>query len=381
MPLVSIKALVVLAMIANPLVVLGQIFLYVGMARFLNKKEKRSGLVTGFVVFLLLYYYFIFANNDISARTFVLTAALAAILFMTASILFLNKDRLISSSANLTALVFLVYGCFSAMRICWVLISPPIQSYSDQGLLLELSFIVPIVASLLWTFGFIIMMNQRLNGQNREEADKLHRIFNTSPDAAMISRLSDGSIVDVNAGFLAISGYTRAELIGNTTIGISVWHNSADRERFIKELEDKGNCESLDAIFQRKDGSLLTGSISAKILQLQTIPHIVSVVHDITKRMQAEETLRESEELYRSILNASPDDITITDLRGSILVISPAAKRMFGYESEYDRFVGSQVVDYIVPEDWARARSNIMNMINGGQTGPNEYLGVRNHWC
>lgn len=41
------------------------------------------------------------------------------------------------------------------------------------------------------------------------------------------------------------------------------------------------------------------------------------------KRVEA--ALRESEERYRSILNASPDDITITDLKGRILMVSPAA--------------------------------------------------------
>ena len=90
---------------------------------------------------------------------------------------------------------------------------PAIQSYSDQEFFLYLSYIVPIVTSLLWTFGFIIMVNQRLNEENREEKEKMQLIFNTSPDAAMISRLLDGTIVEVNAGFLTMSGYTRAEVI------------------------------------------------------------------------------------------------------------------------------------------------------------------------
>ena len=134
---------------------------------------------------------------------------------------------------------------------------------------------------------------------------------------------------------------------------------------------------TLNLFSNAKTGAYLTGNISAKIITIHGVAHIVSVVHDITKSKQIEEAIRESEELYRSILNASPDDITITDLQGFIHVISPAAKKMFGYEPEYDLFLGSQLLDYIIPEDRERAKSNIIRMLKGDYAGPNEYHGVR----
>ena len=79
----------------------------------------------------------------------------------------------------------------------------------------------------------------------------------------------------------------------------------------------------------------LLGMISARIITIHSVPHIISVIRDITESKRAEEALIESEEKYRSILNASPDDITITDLEGIILMVSPAAKSMFGYEPEF----------------------------------------------
>lgn len=377
MPMVAIKRLELFARVANPLIVLGLIFLYVGIIKFLNEKENRGVLFLIFIGFLLPYYYFMFVYNDISSRTFVGTIVLALLSFMTAFKLFIKKDRLISGSASFTAIIFLTYGLFSIARTIVVIFSPPIQAYSDQQLIVELSFIIPIITSLLWTFGFIIMLNQRLNAENREEKEKLQLIFNTSPDAAIISHLTDGFIVDVNAGFLLMSGYARAELIGNTTININVWHKLEDRESFVREIKEKGACENMEFVFQRKDGSLLTGNISSRIIAIQSTPCIISIIHDISKRKQAEETVQESEELYRSILNASPDDITITDLKGCVLVVSPAAKKMFGYDPESDSFIGSHLLDYIVPEDRDRARSNIINIFKGAPMGPNEYHGVR----
>jgi PAS domain S-box-containing protein len=101
------------------------------------------------------------------------------------------------------------------------------------------------------------------------------------------------------------------------------------------------------------------------------------MISDINARKEAEEAIRESEETYRSILDASPDDFTIADMEGKILMVSLAAKKMFGYEPEYEGFKGSQLLSFIVPEDRARAKSNIRLLLQGGYAGPNEYRGVR----
>ena len=377
MPMVTVKSLEMLARIANPLVVLGQIFLYIGIIKFLDKKENRWILRSIFVVFILSYYYYMYFNNDISSRTIVINVTLATISLMTAYKLFSKKDKLISGSANFTAAVFLAFGCFSTMRFFWTLLLPPMHSYLEQASILIAGFIVPIITSTLWTFGFILMVNQRLNEENREEKEKLQLIFNTSPDAALITRLNDGLVVDVNIGFTVMTGYTRDEVIGESTLKLSVWHNTADQQIFIAKLEDKGICTNLEFVFQRKDRSPFLGSISARIIIIHAVPHIVSVIHDITERKQAEEALMESEEKYRSILNASPDDITITDLEGRILMISPAAKKMFGFDPNFDEFIGLRLLDFIVPEDVERAQSNILLMYQGSSLRPNEYRGVR----
>jgi len=376
-PLLYVKPFEFLARFANPLIVLGQIFLYVGIVRFLERKENKKLLIFVYVAFFLSYNYFIYFYNDISSRTLTITLLLSSTSFLTSAELFHNKDRHINGSAIFTAIVFLAYGLFSFIRIFFVLFSPPIKAYTDQGVILELTFIIPIFVSLLWTFGFIIMMNQRLNAENFEEKEKLKLVFNTSPDAALISRLSDGTIIDINSGFLNLTGYTRDEVIGKTTVNICFWHFMEDRETFIKEVTEKGICENREFVFQRKDGSLLTGSVSAKIIAIQAFPHIVSIVHDITESKKAVEATRESEELYRSILNASPDDITITDLQGRIQVVSPAAKKLFGYEPKNESFLGAQLVEYLIPEDREKAIANIQSMFKGELSGPNEYRGIR----
>ncbi len=96
---------------------------------------------------------------------------------------------------------------------------------------------------------------------------------------------------------------------------------------------------------------------------------------DITDRKRAEDVVRESEETYKTILLASPDDITIADLSGRITMVSEAAHEMFGYAR--NEGPGMSVMDFIVPEDHERAHANIVRMLHENYPGPNEYRGIR----
>ena len=255
MPLVRVDSLLFLAMIANPLMALGQILLYLGIVQFLNKKEHRWMLSLFFSVFLLAYYHFMFVFNDISGRTIVVNIALAIISFLTAYTLLLEKRKFTSTSVKFSVLIFILYGAFLAIRVLWTMNMPRLQNYSDFTFFLNAGFIATTVASTLWTYGFILMVNQHLNEENRLEKEKMQLVFNTSPDASLITRFSDGLVVDVNTGFVSLSGYTRDEILGTTTVQINVWYSFEDRQQFFAKLNEQGFCENMEFAFQRKDGS------------------------------------------------------------------------------------------------------------------------------
>lgn len=88
------------------------------------------------------------------------------------------------------------------------------------------------------------------------------------------------------------------------------------------------------------------------------------------------ETLRRSEAAYRSILSASPDDITIADMDGVIRMVSPAAVSMFGYERE-DQLVGHSILEGLAPEERERARQNMARLAIEKSTRLGEYKGLR----
>jgi PAS domain S-box-containing protein len=88
------------------------------------------------------------------------------------------------------------------------------------------------------------------------------------------------------------------------------------------------------------------------------------------------EELRESEKLHRSILKASPDDITVTSLDGEIRKVSASGALMFGFDGEAD-VIGRSLAEFLVPEDREQARSAIELRLKGGAQGPSEYRAMR----
>ncbi len=122
----------------------------------------------------------------------------------------------------------------------------------------------------------------------QESEDKFRMTFDFSPDAVNINRLEDGLYVDINEGFTRITGFTREDIRGKTSLEIDVWHELADRQRLVQGLRENGYVENLEAQFRRKDGSLVTGLMSARVISLKGVPHLISISRDITERKKHE---------------------------------------------------------------------------------------------
>ncbi|MCE1248543.1 MAG: PAS domain S-box protein [Firmicutes bacterium] len=92
----------------------------------------------------------------------------------------------------------------------------------------------------------------------------------------------------------------------------------------------------------------------------------------ITDRKKTEIKLRQSEELYRKLVNTSPDSICITDLQGNLLFGSLRAYEMLGYSIE-DNVMGTSPIMMVIPEDREAAYINMMKIMSGEVIGSNEY--------
>jgi PAS domain S-box-containing protein len=154
-----------------------------------------------------------------------------------------------------------------------------------------------------------------------------------------------------------------------------------DRERSVLIRGDavkNGERYNLEVRIHRKnDGALRTIVSNAEVKSSEdgNSYAIYGTTQDVTDQRQAENALWEYGELYRSILNASPDNITIADLSGNILMVSPAALKMFHCGEE--ALVGRPINDFLISDDRDRASSNIVRMFQGQDSGTGQYRALR----
>ncbi len=122
-----------------------------------------------------------------------------------------------------------------------------------------------------------------------ESEEKFRLAFQTSPDAIYLSRVSDGMCIDINDGFTKLTGYTRDDVIGKTSQELNIRHDPKGRVRFRAHLESNGFVENMETEFRTKDGRILTGLVSARILRVNQEDLVLSIIRDITARKKAEE--------------------------------------------------------------------------------------------
>ncbi len=183
----------------------------------------------------------------------------------------------------------------------------------------------------------------------RQSEEKFRLVFQTSPDAINLNRLSDGIYVDVNEGVFNLTGYGREEMIGKSSDELNIWDDPADRKRLARRLLENGFVENMETRFRRKDGEVLIGLMSARILRLNDEEVILSITRDITKRKQVEEALRESEDRHRQIVEASTDAILVRS--GDVIVYAnPAAVKLFR-AGHAGQLVGQRYLDLVHPDD------------------------------
>ena len=149
-------------------------------------------------------------------------------------------------------------------------------------------------ASVSGIIGIFEDITARVRAENslKELEERFRVAFHTSPDAININKM-DGTYVEINEGFTDLTGYTKDDVIGKSSRDIKIWDIPEDREMLIEGLKKEGIIRNLESRFRMKDGSCKTALLSANIIMLQEIPHILSVTKDITKLRETEKAHQE----------------------------------------------------------------------------------------
>ena len=188
----------------------------------------------------------------------------------------------------------------------------------------------------LATLNFLSNITERKLAEEAltKSEERFRKAFYTSPDSVNINRLEDGMYISINPGFTRIMGYTEEDIIGKTSIEYNIWENIEDRQRLVAGLRKDGQITNLEAAFRSKGGNVRYGLMSAAVIDLNGIPHILSITRDMTARRQAEEALRKSEANFQRIFDESPVGAAIVSPDYRFARVNEAMCRMMGYSEE-----------------------------------------------
>jgi PAS domain S-box-containing protein len=182
--------------------------------------------------------------------------------------------------------------------------------------------------------------------QLREKEEQYRSIFEASTDGLFIVDLENSRVVEVNPMACQMWGYTHEEML-DRPIGIS--DDTQQIPLHALEVIKAGGQFQMRDITTRKDGTSFNVEVHATPFTYKGKPHLLAIVRDITERVQAEEQLREKEEQYRSVFEATSDGLIIRNMDGFVVEANPAACTMHGYS--YEEFIGLHRTDIIDPKD------------------------------
>jgi PAS domain S-box-containing protein len=190
----------------------------------------------------------------------------------------------------------------------------------------------------------------------RESERRLHEIVEAIP-AAVYTTDADGRITFFNRSAVEFSG--RVPELGAdswcvtwklyNTDGTPLPHDQCPMAVALREKKPVRGCE---AVAERPDGQrrVFTPYPTPLFDANGRLTGAVNMLVDITDRKQAEETLRESEERFRAIVETTPECVKVVAADGTLLMMNEAGLAMVGATASED-VTGRNVYHLIAPED------------------------------
>jgi diguanylate cyclase (GGDEF)-like protein/PAS domain S-box-containing protein len=156
------------------------------------------------------------------------------------------------------------------------------------------------------------------------------------------------------------------------------WVHPDDRgavERASDELRRNGKLD-MEHRYLRPDGTVRWVHVRAVLAQpdFKTSSLVGSIV-DITELREIEQSLRQSEERFRAVVEQSFDIVSVIDPDGTVHYTSPSASRITGFPSTEGNDEGTSMLDRMHPDDVGPVNERLAHVV--AEAGRSEPILVR----
>ncbi len=176
----------------------------------------------------------------------------------------------------------------------------------------------------------------------------------------------EGRFVTANPAMAEIYGYESArDLIESITdIETQLFVDPADRKELLRRMAEEGLASGYEVRHRRKGGEVIWVTLHTRAIRDEAgrTALLEGMVIDITERKRAEEALRNSEENFRKMTEASNVGIAIIDGERFIYV-NPMTRQMSGFSEE--EYLSRPLLDFVTPESKELIRRRAMDRLEG----------------
>ena len=180
-------------------------------------------------------------------------------------------------------------------------------------------------------------------------------VFEASPFAMSLTEMPTGRILQVNRALEGLIGYSRDELIGQTSLDLGITDPDS-RFEVASRFEAEGVVRDLEVERTTRAGDRRILSLSLDWVTLGRERSVLTSIRDVTELRRAEQTLVASERRYRSIVETTADGIMIGDPEGTIVFANQRMADMLGYP--VGELVGMAGPELIYPDWLPKVREN-----------------------
>ncbi len=184
--------------------------------------------------------------------------------------------------------------------------------------------------------------------EERRSQERFAKIFHDSPVALVITRAEDGLVLDANPASCRLLQRSKEQLLTQRTGDVVRW-SPGEREQLISRVVQGRQNVTFEKDFRAANGNLVTIQVDLNVIELDGDTRVLVAITDISARKQMENTLRESEERFRLLVENSNEMIVLVSLDGRIHYASPNHAAIAGYTTE--EMVGQNVYSLVHPDD------------------------------
>lgn len=164
----------------------------------------------------------------------------------------------------------------------------------------------------------------------RESEEKFASAFRKAPVMFALSEVESGVYIDVNEEVLRVSGFTREEMIGHSSVDMG-WLAEASRVRLVEELRGHGDIGGSEIELRAKDGRKVFGFVRGELITVAGRECLLTVTADVTEHKRAEETLRARDAYIQMVFERAPIGFAVQTLdTREIRFVSPRFEAVYG---------------------------------------------------